>query len=432
MPIMSKDKFTIFFSWQSDTKGNRKIIKDAIRATCQIQKEKYGYEVEIDESTRNLPGSPSIEEAVLRKISKADIVVCDITPIGTSGQKQMPNSNVVFELGFAMHALGEEHIILVAKKGDWDVKDLPFDFNHRRIGMFISAKDCDLNFEIDCCIKHCRKNKFLTIKWQQNMFRRLNETAATLLSRHLQSEEGKADTRLKATEESTVFFARRMAAAFPGVRGVVEFTNRCQIIKCLSILLQSPLKFEHGLERADTDPVWFFRDGATENISSFKHIEHKKVLMNVNELLIKRIVVFRDNGRYYGEYVYVEVEADKPCGCYSYNQDEVNSIVDSMGYYYEEFASFKPAWYLPEKKITRQEYDDNTVVMYGRHWHLNGKAQLRARYLSPYNFILAAKFSPFNCNEFDRTSGDYFKGMLEGAVTNEQFNDYMMTFPKKI
>ena len=164
---MQKNKFTVFFSWQSDIKGNRKIIKDSILAGCQIQKEKNGYEVEFDESTRNLPGSPSIEEAVLRKISKADIVVCDITPIGTSGQKQMPNSNVVFELGFAMHALGEEHIILVAKKGDWDVKDLPFDFNHRRIGMFISAKDCDLNFEIDCCIKHCRKNKFLTIKWQQ-------------------------------------------------------------------------------------------------------------------------------------------------------------------------------------------------------------------------------------------------------------------------
>lgn len=428
---MSKDKFIVFFSWQSDVKGNRKIIKDAIRAACQIQKEKYGYEVEIDESTRNLPGSPSIEEAVLRKIAKADIVVSDITPIGICGQKQMPNSNVVYELGFAMHALDEKRIILLAKKGNWDVKDLPFDFNHRRIGMFSSDKDCNLNFEIDSCIAHCRKNRFLTIDWQ-NVFRCLKGVAGLLPSRYVPSKEGKADSKLKATEESTVFFARRMAAAFPGVRGVAEFMNRRQIIRCLSVLLQSPLRFEHGLERADTDPVWFFRDGTTDNISTFRGIGHKKVLMNVNELLIKRIVVFRDSGRYYGEYVYVEVEADRPCGCYSYNQDVAKSIVDSLGYYHEEFAVFRPAWYLPERKITKQEYDDNSTVIYGKHRHLNGKAQLRARYLSPYNFILAAKFSPFNCNEFDRTSGDYFKGMLEGAVTNEQFNDYMMTFPKKI
>lgn len=114
-----------------------------------------------------------------------------------------------------------------------------------------------------------------------------------------------ADSPIKATEESTVFFARRMAAAFPGVRGVAEFTDKRQIIRCLSILLQSPLRFEHGLEKADTDPMWLFRDGAAENISTFKCIGHKKVLINVVELLIKRIVVFRDNGRYYGEYVYV-------------------------------------------------------------------------------------------------------------------------------
>ena len=427
---MSKDKFTIFFSWQSDTKGNRKIIKDAIRATCQIQKEKYGYEVEIDESTRNLPGSQSIEEAVLRKITKADIFIADVTPVGTCGQKQMPNSNVVFELGFALHALGEEHIILMAKRGNWDVKDLPFDFNHRRIGIFSSAKDCNLNFEIDSCIKHCRKNKLFTIEWK-SMTRWTKEAVSSFVSNCLQSKKRQADSPIKATEESTVFFARRMAAAFPGVRGVAEFTDKRQIIRCLSILLQSPLRFEHGLEKADTDPVWLFRDGAAENISTFKCIGHKKVLMNVDELVIKRIVAFRDSGRYYGEYVYVEIEADKPCGCYSHNQDVVNHIVDLLGYYHEEYAVFKPAWYLPEQKITRQEYDDNATIICGRHRHLNGKAQLRVRYLSPYNFILAAKFSPFNCREFDRTSEDYFKGMLDGTVTNEQFNEYMMKFPKK-
>lgn len=429
--VMSKDKFTVFFSWQSDVKSNRRIIKDSIIAASQIQKEQYGYEVEIDESTRDLPGSPSIEEAVLRKIAKADIFVCDITPVGVAEQKQMPNSNVVFELGFAMHALGEERIVLVAKKGNWNMKDMPFDFNHRRIGTFSSAKDCNLNYEIDSCIKHWRENRFVTIEWQK-VFRWLKGVAGWLTVRRLQAKGEKVDSQIKAIEESTVFFARRMAAAFPGVRGVVEFTNRRDIIKCLSILLQSPLKFGHGLEEADIDPVWFFRSGATENITAFKRIGHKRVLMNIDELLIKRIVAVRDNGRYYGEYVYVEVEADKPCGCYPYGQDMINDSVNIIGYYQEEFAVFKPSWYLPEKKITRQEYDDNATVIYGRHLHLNGKAQLRARYLSPYNFILAAKFSPYNCQKFDRTSEDYFKGMLDGTITNEQFNNFMMQFEKRI
>lgn len=49
---MSKSKFTIFFSWQSDTNGNRKIIKDSILAECQKQKEKNGYAIEIDVSTQ--------------------------------------------------------------------------------------------------------------------------------------------------------------------------------------------------------------------------------------------------------------------------------------------------------------------------------------------------------------------------------------------
>ena len=96
---MSKTKFTIFFSWQSDLKGNKRIIKDSLLAECQKQKEDNGYELEIDEATRNLPGSPKIEDAILEKISSADIFVCDTTPVASCGRKLMPNSNVIFELG---------------------------------------------------------------------------------------------------------------------------------------------------------------------------------------------------------------------------------------------------------------------------------------------------------------------------------------------
>ena len=91
---MAKTKFKIFLSWQTDTDGNKKIIKDAILAECQKQKEKNGYDVEIDEATRNLPGSPKIEDAILKKIVHADIFVCDVTPVASCGEKLMPNSKV--------------------------------------------------------------------------------------------------------------------------------------------------------------------------------------------------------------------------------------------------------------------------------------------------------------------------------------------------
>lgn len=426
---MSKTKFTIFFSWQSDTQGNRKIIKDAILAECQKQKEKNGYEVVIDEATRNLPGSPKIEDAILEKIAHADVFVCDVTPIATCGQKQMPNCNVIFELGFAMHSLGDKRVILLARKGEWDVNDMPFDFNHRRIGMFSSAKDCDLEFEIDSSLQYCAKWAFSKIDWRKSY--RWIENLVNRLPTIEVSHMPKQVMPVKATEESTVFFARRMAEAFPGVRGVREFTNRKEIIKCLSILLQHPLKFEHGLDKADSDPVWFFRAGAAEDIQTFQRINKNKVLMNIDELLIKRIVVYRDSGRYYGQYVYVEVEPDKPCGCYSHKDNVVKDIVDSRGYYDEEFAVFKPSWYSPERKITRQEYDDGSAMINGSHVLLQGKAKLRLRYLTPYNFILAAKFSPFNCNECDRTSEKYFNGMLDGTISNEEFNEFLGTFPKR-
>ena len=427
---MSKTKFTIFFSWQSDLKGNKKIIKDSLLAECQKQKEKNGYQLEIDEATRNLPGSPKIEDAILEKIASADIFVCDITPIASCGRKLMPNSNVIFELGFALHALGEKRVILLAKYGDWDVNDMPFDFNHRRIGMFSSAKDCNLEFEIDCSIKYCANWSFSKIDWRKSyqwIDKLLNKLLLVVFSYKTDSK----DLAVKATEESTVFFARRMAEAFPGVRGVCEFSDRKEINKRLSILLQAPLKFEQGLDRADTDPVWFFRAGAAKDIQSFLRIGNNKVLMNTDELLIKRIVVYRDSGRYYGQYVYVEVEADKPCGCYSHNEDTMKYMVEKRGYYDEEFAVFKPSWYLPERKITRQEYDDGSAMVNGNPMRLHDRAELRLRYLTSYIFIIAAKFSPFNCHEFDRTSGEYFKGMLNGTISVRQFDEYMMVFPKR-
>lgn len=213
---MPKTNLTIFLSWQSDTKGNHKIIRDAIFAECQKQKEDNGYDIKIDEATRDLPGSPKIEDAIFDKIAKADVFVCDITPIAVCGQKQMPNSNVIFELGYASHTLGAERIIMLAKKGKWNDNDMPFDINHRRIGKFSSSSDCNLKFEINSCIEYCSSFSVRRID-SRKLGQWLNSWYSKIPSIHISyNKQEKDNLQVKATEASTILFQRRMAAVFPG------------------------------------------------------------------------------------------------------------------------------------------------------------------------------------------------------------------------
>lgn len=159
------EQYRIFFSWQSDTKGNKGIIKESLKASCQLVSEKFGCEIIIDEATRNVPGMPKIEDTVLEKIDNCDVFVCDVTPVTVLNDKHMPNSNVIIELGYAIKSKGYSQIIALAKKGDWKPEQLPFDINHHRIGLFESAKDCNLIFEIESAVNYVRS------QWKSRLFR---------------------------------------------------------------------------------------------------------------------------------------------------------------------------------------------------------------------------------------------------------------------
>lgn len=434
---MSQSKFTIFFSWQSDIKGNTKIIRDSLKAECQKQKEKNGYDIKIDEATRDLPGSPKIEDAVLEKIANANLFVCDVTHIVTSADgNQMPNSNVLFELGYAFHVLGEKRIIMLAKKGSWYAKDMPFDFNHRRIGIFSSAKDCNLSFEIDSCINECVKHPLKKFLWKSiingiSSYHFFNKSTNAEEQQTINIGERKIPL-VKATEESTVFFARGMASAFPGVRGLIEITNSKTIRKCLKVLLQDPLRFTHGLEGCDTAPVWWLRGGSNMYISFFTALHSGKFLIDIKEIKIKRLLVYRDFAILSNQYVYVETLPDKPCGCYkNHTPDYITKIAKEDGYFEEEYADFKPYRFLLAKHISRSDFDDNATIIFGKHFELGNNAKLRKRFLTPYNFIICADGSPYNCDEFSFTSEPIFRGMLEGTITDNDFHQYMMKFHKR-
>ena len=127
-------KYVIFFSWQSDTesKYNRNYIKGllndfASRSDCSI---------EIKESVGDCAGSPNIVDKVISKIDKCNIFVCDVTPITTFNNKDLPNPNVLFELGYAVSRLGWERIICVSNTAYSESLNMPFDIRQNRISQY--------------------------------------------------------------------------------------------------------------------------------------------------------------------------------------------------------------------------------------------------------------------------------------------------------
>lgn len=149
----------IFYSWQSDVAKSRQIIKKSIQATVQKLKDKHGYDILIDEGTRDVSGAPSIDRTIFEKIDKCAVFVCDVTPVAKLGEKEIPNPNVMTELGYALARVGEHQVVFVAMSGDWNLSFMPFDIRNRRIGTFKSEKDCNLDFEIEAAISHSIEHK---------------------------------------------------------------------------------------------------------------------------------------------------------------------------------------------------------------------------------------------------------------------------------
>lgn len=137
-------KRTIFYSWQSDLPNNtnRGFIQAALEEAAKLIATDLDIEPVIDRDTQGIPGSPNITEAILKKIAACDVFVADVTLINlTSSERRTPNPNVLIELGYAMHALGDDRIILVMNTAYGRIEDLPFDLKMRRVIPYRTASD---------------------------------------------------------------------------------------------------------------------------------------------------------------------------------------------------------------------------------------------------------------------------------------------------
>lgn len=132
----------LFFSWQSDVKDNHKTIGDALKKACDDIRAEGEYDIVYDESTWARSGSPVIEAVVQEKIQKCDLFVADLTPISTAGKKDLPNPNVMMELGVAKASMTDD-VILLLYTGSVDTNRMPFDINHQRMSRFSKNKIVD-------------------------------------------------------------------------------------------------------------------------------------------------------------------------------------------------------------------------------------------------------------------------------------------------
>jgi hypothetical protein len=100
--------------------------------------------------------------------------------------------------------------------------------------------------------------------------------------------------------------------------------------------------------------------------------------------------------------------------------------IGRFGYASEEYGLVDES--LP---VTRAEYDDAAAIIEGKPVDIGGRVKLRARYLSPYNFLIAPHTSPINNNEFDYQLEGYLNGLVRGEDKFDEMVSEIRRLPKR-
>jgi hypothetical protein len=122
----------IFYSWQSDLEltSHKYFIEKILNNAISNLSTKSSIVAVVDRDTKGNTGSPDIFDTIIKKIDKSRIFVCDLSIVSSP---DMPNPNVLIELGYAIKTLGWDRIICLFDKDSGNIEDLPFNINHNRI-----------------------------------------------------------------------------------------------------------------------------------------------------------------------------------------------------------------------------------------------------------------------------------------------------------
>jgi hypothetical protein len=229
----------------------------------------------------------------------------------------------------------------------------------------------------------------------------------------------------KFHKSPTDWFHERFVAAFPGVRGIEEISNPSDAIARLSILLKAPLRWIWKVNECHTaaaSPLWWWRGRGNMPINQFEVISRQEVLIDCYEFPIKRIVA-ANHGAYWQSFVYVEIDPKPPIGLYEKNPDADSRMLELFGYLHEEYGLYEG------HAVTRAEYDDGSAIINGTPQKIPG-VQLRVRYITPYNFIIASQASPVNDSSFDIRFSEILKDILRKRLSVEDLANEIGKLPK--
>lgn len=216
--------------------------------------------------------------------------------------------------------------------------------------------------------------------------------------------------------EPTTFFDERFRNAFPGLRETKVFNDPEECVVRLKELLKEPLRV-----KKTKDPLWWFRGTRAEKIFKFEKVSKDKFLLNdVDEIKVKKIVAFPAD-KYYKKFVYVETYGEDPTGLFKHNEDE-DTRKNEDGFLQEEYALYNG------QMITKAEAYDGVIYKDKKYVTLNGDVKNRIRYITPYNFIICAKYNPININNY--VIQNKINNMLNGILTNQNSIDEIIEYVK--
>ncbi|MGF6571121.1 putative nucleotidyltransferase [Paraburkholderia sp. GAS333] len=218
----------------------------------------------------------------------------------------------------------------------------------------------------------------------------------------------------------TVFFADRFGKAFPGIRGIEWFADAADIQERLSILFSTPIAFGSNC------PIWWWR-GENNAIQSFTRLESGQFLMNSQELKIAKIAAVYSM-QYFRCFVYVEVEAAEPTGLYPDTPIYINDVKNRV--FFSSYVTEEYGIVDGKHLVKLAELDDGAAKIDGKIQSISGRAEHRARYVTPFNFVISAKDSPITNSDFDRELKKHLDAILVGEGTLEELVKSASKLPK--
>lgn len=381
----------VFFSWQNEKPESGNLILTELQCVCEELSDlfKINLSIIIPEAAQRSNINPFI-------LDKAEITIADFTPasIGFDGSL-IPNAKVIFEYGLSQAVLGSENVIAVMDTKGIKFDKMPFDFKDSKfVGFCSSAKESPR-------------------KALKNLLQSIIEAKLTPILH----------------DATTVFFSRKIASGFPGVRNIKWYVDPDEIKLHLDAFFKSPIKFREATHReGDTEPIWWFRGEYNEAIVHYEALGNGIFLIGDNELKIKGIAVYSDASRYFREYIYIETTPMHPFDKEYYTPDRIEELARKMDYVDEEYAVFNDGNTCVE--ISKAESDDGYAEINGEIIPVHGRTSPRCRFLTPFNMIIASKYSPYNSTLFSMGSNHYFNGVLKGTIKFEDFHKYLMDLPK--